>query len=240
MVNRFAVFGGGRMAGAIANAASAAEDVEIVAVVARTRPDWLDGVEYFSTLDAMKDPPGLLIDFTLPEGTQSAALWCQSHQVPLLSGVTGLGDEAMSALQSAAKVVPVLWGANMGLGINVLAELIRRASAMLNADTPVEILDIHHQWKKDAPSGTALMLGEQVNAGRSTGDAGAVGYESIRIGEVVGEHRVSFQLHDEVITLSHAAEDRSVFAKGAVHAAQWLIKQSPGMYSPADWIANQR
>jgi 4-hydroxy-tetrahydrodipicolinate reductase len=203
-------------------------------------PVWLEPpnerLAWFDSLEALDHKPDLLIDFTLPEGTLVAAAWCRSQGVPLLSGVTGLDEGHFDALKAAAEVVPVLWGANLGLGVNVMADLAARAAAVLGGDTPVTILDIHHQWKKDAPSGTALMLGQHVERGGDGSRSTPVRYENIREGEVVGEHRITFQLEDETLTLTHVAQQRSVFAKGAIRAAEWLLEQRPGFYSTEDWI----
>ena len=243
-MSTIAIFGGGRMAQAIVQAARRLNlDLAVTTVVSRHRPEWLDELTmapaWCDSLETLTAIPDVLIDFTLPQGTLVAAQWCEAQRVPLLSGVTGLGDRELDALESAGKVVPVLWSANLGLGINVLADLARRAASMLGSDVPVTILDIHHQWKKDAPSGTALMLGGKIDAGRGQAEGGlSIQYENIREGEVIGEHQITFQLDDEVITLTHAAQNRTVFAKGALTAAGWLLNRSAGLYSAGDWMGD--
>lgn len=219
--------------------AEAAEhpEITVVAVVGPRppEPEPEPDVPWVRELKELPERPDLLIDFTLPEGTHDAAAWCADHSVPLLSGVTGLPRDVYDALRTAGQSVPVFWSPNMSLGVNLLAELVRQAADMLDADTPVTIEDIHHQWKKDAPSGTALMLGEAI-AGRRDGSADAVEYRSERRGEVIGEHTVRFQMKGEAFELAHRAEDRSIFASGALDAGIWLIGQLPGFYTARDWL----
>jgi 4-hydroxy-tetrahydrodipicolinate reductase len=156
--------------------------------------------------------------------------------VPLLSGVTGLGDEVHAELAAAAEAVPVLWSPNLSVGVNLLADLAARASAVMDDGTPVLIRDVHHQWKKDAPSGTALMLGARIGEARGGNDTG-LEYSSIRRGEVIGEHTVTFEMAGEEIELVHRAHDRGIYAIGALQAGAWLVKQGPGCYSAADWMS---
>jgi 4-hydroxy-tetrahydrodipicolinate reductase len=239
---RIAVHGTGRMARAIAAAAATAGDPEIAALVGPEPPEWETTSAWFSDLGGLPGPgallPDLLVDFSLPDGTRAAAQWCGEHAVPLLSGVTGLPPETLEALHDTARRAPVLWSPNLSLGVNLLADLAARAAAVLDPDTPVLIEDVHHQWKKDAPSGTALMLGGII-AGQRGGDAGAIEYRSRREGEVVGEHLVRFRLAGEEFDLAHHAHDRSIYARGALDAGRWLLRQTPGFYSTRDWLAGR-
>jgi 4-hydroxy-tetrahydrodipicolinate reductase len=188
------------------------------------------------SLQLLAAEPDFLIDFTLPEGTRAAAAWCAENGVPLVSGVTGLDERARDGLDAAATRTPVLWSPNLSLGVNLLAELAGRAGVVLDDDVPVAIDDIHHQWKKDAPSGTALMLGQRISAGRGGDDSG-IAYSSIREGEVIGVHTVTFTLDGEEFELVHRAHDRRIYALGAIRAGQWLMQQPPGLYSAADWLS---
>lgn len=230
---RIALFGGGRMAGAIAEQARQSADVELVAVVARKTPDWIGDTPYFQQLDELAPHSQVLVDFTLPDGTSKAANWCAENGVALLSGVTGLQAAQFDALDQAAGHVAVLWSPNLSLGVNLLAQLARQAAAALPKDTRVHIDDIHHQHKKDAPSGTALFLGDAVKMGRPDCEPG---YSSQRTGEVIGEHRIAFSWAGEEISLSHAALDRAVFARGALSAAKWLAGQPAGNYRAEHWL----
>jgi 4-hydroxy-tetrahydrodipicolinate reductase len=236
-MTRVVLHGAGRMSQAISQLARQDPSLEVCSIVSRSQPDWDFGCDYVPSLTQLMTRPDVLIDFSLPEGTISAADWCSEQKVALVSGVTGLDETALSSLQRAASKVPVLWSPNLSVGVNLLAQIAHRVSAVLDVETPVQIEDIHHQWKKDAPSGTALMLGESVAAARQ--DAGPeIEYTDQRIGDVIGTHNITFQMEGELIVLSHEAQDRAVFARGAIAAAHWLGKQSAGLYTAADWISS--
>jgi len=235
---RIAIHGTGRMASAIAGTAATRDDISLSALVGPERPEWKTTIPWCPVLPDLPLKPDLLIDFTLPQGTRSAAGWCALNGVPLLSGVTGLPGDVIDALQSAAAAVPVLWSPNLSLGVNLLADLTGRAAATLDPDTTVLIEDIHHQWKKDAPSGTSLMLGQRISDERN-GDDGDIDYGSVREGEVIGVHTVTFRMAGEEFDLVHRAHDRSIYALGALDAGAWLLKQAPGMYSARDWLSGR-
>ena len=237
---RVAVHGTGRMAKAVAAAVEADTrgDISLVALVGPRQPDWQTDIAWYDCLDELPARPDLLIDFTLPQGTLAAAAWCRTRGVALLSGVTGLSRQVHEALRETAAAVPVLWSPNLSLGVNLLAELAGRAAAILDPDVPVVIEDIHHQWKKDAPSGTALMLGATVAEQREGNDR-ALEYRSVREGEVIGEHTVTFRLAGEELGLVHRARDRSIYALGALDAGKWLIDQPAGLFSARDWLARR-
>jgi 4-hydroxy-tetrahydrodipicolinate reductase len=224
------------MAFAITSVAAGRADIEIISLAGPQEPGWDTDIPYFRSLSELDSKPDFLIDFTLPEGTRAAAEWCRDNQVPLVSGVTGLQEDVVTLLESAAEIVPVLWAPNLSLGVNLLADLAGRAGAVLDRDVPVAVEDIHHQWKKDAPSGTALMLGGRVAAERG-GDDAVISYSSIREGEVIGVHTVHFTMDGEEFELVHRAHDRSIYALGAMNAGEWLIRQAPGLYSARDWLA---
>ena len=230
-----AIHGAGRMAEAIAGAAQLRQDLFIAATVGPEVPAWDSSIPHFSSLQSLPSLPAVLIDFTLPDGTRAAADWCAEQNIALLSGVTGLTDDVRQALEAAAGLVPVLWSPNLSLGVNLLATLARQAAAVLEPETPVTIEDIHHQWKQDAPSGTALMLGDAIQSQRGEG-AGELKYSSIREGEIIGDHTISFKMAGEELVLVHRAYDRKIYAAGALSAAKWLISQPAGLYSAADWL----
>lgn len=234
-MTRVALHGAGRMAGAFVGAAVRDSDLEICAVVSPNLPEWDEAVPHLPTLELLTAPVDVLVDFSLPHGTVVAAEWCRESGVALLSGVTGLHQQALDALESAAQEVPVLWSPNLSLGVNLLAQLCAQAAAILQEQTAITIEDVHHQWKKDAPSGTALMLGEAIERARGQG-TGSLEYKSVREGEAIGQHTVTFSLAGEEMVLSHEARDRSIFAKGAISAAKWLSRQPAGLYTARDWL----
>lgn len=238
------------MAGCILDLRDEFPDIRVVGQVARSgSADWQAGIPRFPTLSAagerLDGGIDLVIDFTLPEGTRAAARWCGAHGVPLLSGVTGIDGETEQALDHASRGVPVLWAANLSPGINLVAGMLADLGRVIGEDASVTIEETHHAGKKDAPSGTALLLARALRPPRAGGgtDPGRIGedfpsveFVSHRQGQVVGDHSVTLVLPGETLTLSHHAEDRHLFARGALDAARWLVKQPPGRYSAADWI----
>ena len=188
-----------------------------------------------------------VIDFTVPKATQSHALLAREYGTILVVGTTGLQDDHIAALTDAGKSVAVVHSGNMSLGVNLLVGLVEQVAHSLGNDYDIEIIEMHHKHKIDAPSGTALMLGEAAARGRQidmetnsiksrvgeTGPrpTGSIGYATLRGGDVIGEHSTIFVGQGERIELSHRATDRALFAKGAIHAAVWAKNQTPGLYS---------
>jgi 4-hydroxy-tetrahydrodipicolinate reductase len=199
-------------------------------------------------LDA--DHGDVLVDFSAPAALQASLDRAVSAGVPILVGTTGLDDLAERRIASAAEQVAVLRAANTSLGIAVLADLVERAAAVLGAGWDIEIQDVHHRMKADAPSGTALALGEAAARGRGTGldsERGrngtglkrsdrAIGFAALRGGTVVGDHDVFFLGPDERLILSHRAESRAIFARGALAAARFLVGRPVGLYTMRDVI----
>ncbi|MGH8124871.1 MAG: 4-hydroxy-tetrahydrodipicolinate reductase [Rhodanobacteraceae bacterium] len=193
----------------------------------------------------------VVIDFSTPAGFDAASAHCESHGVALVSGTTGLGTAQREALGDAARVVPVLHAANFSLGIAVLTKLLREAAASL-PEWDLEIIEAHHARKLDAPSGTALALGRAVAEARGqeldkvavlsreghigARATGAIGFASIRAGDIAGEHTAMLATSGERLELSHRATDRAIFARGALHAAAWIAGQPPGAYSLDDLL----
>lgn len=189
----------------------------------------------------------VLLDFSSPGalvGNLGAAV---ASGKPILVGTTGLEEHHHQALDDTARHVAVLQTGNTSLGVTLLARLVREAAARLGDDWDIEIVEMHHRMKVDAPSGTAIMLGEAAAVGRDKDLAriaergrdgvtgarakGAIGFASLRGGTVAGDHSVLFAGENERITLSHVAESRSIFARGAIRAASWLTRQPPGRYT---------
>jgi 4-hydroxy-tetrahydrodipicolinate reductase len=245
------VHGGGRMAREVVKSIAAGGD-RLAAVVSRSRPDWLGDEPWFAALDELTDLPDLVIDFTLPGGTMQVADWCRARLVPLVSGTTGLTDSDRAGLEQAGELVPVLWAPNLSKGLNMLLKDVREAAATLGPETAVEILDVHHRHKQDAPSGTALSLAQAIASvwGRDLSECllveaeagefpgpGKIYCHSRREGEVVGEHRVRFLMANESLEFIHAASDRNIYAAGSLEAGHWLLRQPAGLHGSADWLA---
>ncbi|KAB1077519.1 4-hydroxy-tetrahydrodipicolinate reductase [Methylobacterium soli] len=191
-----------------------------------------------------------VLDFTTPAATTFFAELAAQARIVHVVGTTGLSEADLGKLAAAAHHARIVRSGNMSLGVNVLADLVRKVAAALDPSFDIEIVEMHHRMKVDAPSGTALLLGEAAAEGRgvslpevrvSTRDGhtgarrpGDIGFATLRGGTVVGDHSVTFAGAGERITLSHHAEDRGIFARGAVRAAQWAFPQAPGFYDMTD------
>ena len=192
----------------------------------------------------------VLIDFTVPAATVAHARVCADKGVSMVIGTTGLDPDQSKAIHEAAKKVPILWAANMSLGVNILLALVEKTASMLDPAYDIEIVEMHHRHKIDAPSGTALALGKAAAAGRKvelekvwrksrdghTGarPAGEIGFATLRGGEEVGVHTVMFAAAGERLELSHRSFSRETYASGAVRAALWLKGKKPGLYGMKD------
>jgi 4-hydroxy-tetrahydrodipicolinate reductase len=235
---------------------------QVVAAIVEARPD--------TTLAGRFDRPGavgqgglvspeealtaaeVVVDFTTSAASAALALQCAERGGPaLVIGATGFSATEERVVRAAARRIPIVKSGNFSLGVNMLMGLVRQAAAALPAPQyDIEIFEAHHKRKADAPSGTALMLGEAAAAGRGvdlfkvqvkardgvTGPRadGQIGFSVMRGGGLVGEHSVSFAAEDEILTLSHSARDRGLFARGAVAAAVWVHRKPPGLYNMQD------
>jgi 4-hydroxy-tetrahydrodipicolinate reductase len=230
-VLRIALFGAsGRMGRAIAEAAAGREDVLIV-----------------------PDDPELFVDFSAPDALKGNLEQAIDAGRPIVVGTTGLSPEHHRLIDEAGRGIAVLQAANTSLGVNLLAALVRQTAARLGEDWDIEIVEMHHRHKADAPSGTALLLGAAAAEGRDvelaavsdrgrdgiTGPRapGHIGFAALRGGSVAGEHQVIFAAEGERIELGHRAESRAIFARGAIAAALWLEGRPAGRYTMADVLA---
>ena len=252
----------GRMGQMLVRAIGASQRLRLIGATEREGHDWIgrdlgealggkalgvlvsdDPLETFA-------PAQAVIDFTTPEATLAHATIAAQARLCHVIGTTGFTDEQIAKLEPAARHATIVRAGNMSLGVNLLVGLTRRVAAALGEDFDVEIVEAHHHHKVDAPSGTALMLGEAAAEGlgvtlaeaRDSGrdgitgarKPGAIGFSAIRGGDIVGEHDVIFAGQGERIVLRHMATDRMLFARGAVRAAEWGIGRQPGAYSMAD------
>jgi len=192
----------------------------------------------------------VLVDFSVPGALAANLGAARAAGKPIVVGTTGLGDAHSIMLAEAATAVPVLQSGNFSAGVTLMAHLVREAAARLGPEWDIEVLEMHHRMKVDAPSGTAKLLGEAAAAGRgiALGDnmesgrdgmtgprtEGAIGFATLRGGTVAGEHSVIFAGPEERLTITHSAENRMIFARGAVRAAAWLAGQSAGRYTMND------
>ena len=189
----------------------------------------------------------VLVDFSSPAALEATLDACIATATPIVIGTTGLEERHHYLIDDAAQDIAILQTGNTSLGVTLLAHLVREAAARLDADWDIEVVEMHHRMKVDAPSGTALLLGQAAAEGRGISLAtcsergrdgvtgarghGKIGFASVRGGTVAGDHDVIFAGNEEMITLSHRAENRMIFARGAVRAALWLIHQKAGRYT---------
>jgi 4-hydroxy-tetrahydrodipicolinate reductase len=202
-----------------------------------------------------QDHGDVLVDFSAPDALRGSLDRATAANVPILVGTTGLQSEHHAMIDEAAKSVAVIQAANTSLGVNVLRQLVEEAASRLGPDWDIEILEMHHRHKVDAPSGTALLLGQAAAKGRGTTvqelsrfdrisehpharEAGTIGYASLRGGSVAGEHVVILATEGERIELAHRADSRRIFARGALAAARFLFGKPPGLYTMQDVIAS--
>ena len=183
--------------------------------------------------DRLPETPafGLMVDFSLPEAFDDALALAVARGAAFVSGTTGLSSSQRDALDAAARRIPVLWSANFSLGVAVLSDLVERAARALPG-WDLDIVESHHVHKKDAPSGTALVLGAAAEQGGASPR-----YAAIRAGDIVGEHWVQFASVGERVELAHRATSRDIFARGALAVGAWLAVQAPGRYAMRDWVA---
>jgi 4-hydroxy-tetrahydrodipicolinate reductase len=220
---RVAIAGKGRMGQAIAAGLEQCDDMELAGL-------WGKG----DNLDELVAKADVIIDFSLPDGTAQVLDAVVRHRKPLVCGVSGLDDVLLANLDKAATRVPVLYDRNMSLGIAVLERTVREAAASLGMDFSVEIAEVHHVHKKDAPSGTALKLGEAIAEARGEQGTGSVELSSERRGEVPGDHDVVMSSPTERLTFAHSVTTRQVFADGAIRAARWVVGQDKGRFTMSD------
>ncbi len=218
-----AVAGAGRMGQSIAASIDAHSDLTLAGV-------WQRGQD----LAALMETADVVIDFSLPEGTEQVLQAVVASAKPLVCGVSGLHETQMAALSDAAQTVPIVFDRNMSLGVAVLERSVRAAAASLGAAFEVEIAEVHHVHKKDAPSGTALKLGEAIVESRGDGSIDAVKFDVQRRGEVPGDHEVTMRSETESLSFRHSVTTRQVFVDGALRAALWVARQAPGQYSMQD------
>jgi len=255
---------GGRMGGAVVRAAQQSSDVRIAAAVdkpgsARLGRDAGEvsgaghlGIAVTDKLDPALKFNTVIIDFTSPDASLGFLRTAAKKRTPIVIATTGFNPKQHAEIKRLARRTPTLLSANTSLGVNVLASLLGKAAKLLGDDYDVEIVEAHHRFKKDAPSGTALALGravadalhrdlDKVAVNGRKGIVGARGKKeiallSVRAGDIVGEHTVIFGSIGERLEFIHRAHSRDTFAHGAIRAAQWLSKRKPGLYSMQDML----
>lgn len=246
---------GGRMGEQVSDEAADRSDVERVAGLETSDSELVgerlgDSGRIHADAESAMEEADVAVDFSVPDALADAARAARAHGVALVSGTTGLDEEHERAVRDAADEVPVLRAANFSVGVNILKRLVADASRATDGAFDVEIFEAHHRNKTDAPSGTALTLGDAAAEARGLdlddaaewsrcGDVGPrsddeIGFQVLRGGGITGDHTVALCGESERIELTHRAGDRGIFAKGALRAAAWLEGRSPGLYSMED------
>ena len=232
----------GKMGGFVANAAIEDGSFRIVAGVDKVNCG--QPFPIFSRFGDINVEADVLIDFSNPVLLDSMLEYAIDKKLPVVIATTGYSDTQIEKIKAASKIIPVFFSFNMSLGVNLICSLAKKAAAVLGGGFDIEIVEKHHNQKIDAPSGTAIMLANAVNSQfddkmnyeydrhskRTKRTKNEIGIHSIRGGTIVGEHDVIFAGHDEVITISHSAQSKEVFAVGSVSAAKFLIGKNAGLY----------
>ena len=208
------------------------------------------GVETVAELDSVLDDFDVLIDFTTPEATLQHLALCQQNRKAMVIGTTGFSESQHQRIANSGETIPIVFAPNMSIGVNLCFNLLEQAARVLGDDVDIEIIEAHHRHKKDAPSGTALKMGEIVAQtldrnlqqvalyGREgmgeERDRKTIGFSTVRAGDIVGDHTVIFAGLGERVEITHKASSRMTFAIGAVRAANWIADKDPGLYSMRD------
>lgn len=234
----------GRMGRTIAGCIAKRDDCEVCGGIDSFIPDDLP-YEVVKTPSELKIKPDVIIDFSNPASLDMLVEYGKATKTPVVFGTTGYSEEQTEKIKKTAEEIPVFFTFNMSLGINLLAQLAKKAASVLGEQFDIEIVEKHHNQKIDAPSGTAIMLANAINetsgnkyhymydrhSQRAKRDKYEIGMHSVRGGTIVGEHDIIFAGNDEVITLSHSAASKTVFAEGSVNAAVFMSsKTEPGLY----------
>ncbi len=233
----------GQMGKAITEVAAKDENVVIICGFDKFT-DCDRGYPIYADPDEYDGPCDAIIDFSNPAALSKVLSYAKKRKLPAVIATTGLSDEQIKDIEKASEEIPIFRSANMSLGVNLLVELVKKATEVLYNNFDIEIIEKHHNLKVDAPSGTALMLADAVNEAadsaynyiydrhsvRKKRDKKELGIHSVRGGTIVGEHDVIFAGNDETITLNHTATSKKVFAEGAIKAVQHIVGCKPGIY----------
>lgn len=238
----------GKMGASIAAAAAQRDDVKIAAGVDLVKPQNADFV-YARSFEELSCDADVIVDFSNPAVLDSMLGYAVKNKMPVVICTTGYNEEQKQKIREASKQTAIFWSGNMSLGINLIIELAKKAAAVFGDGFDIEIVEQHHNQKLDAPSGTALMIADAISsvktdaeyvydrhAYRKKREKKEIGIHSIRGGNIVGEHEVIFAGQDEVLTISHSARSKTVFAVGALNAAVFLKNKAPGMYDMSDLL----
>lgn len=239
----------GKMGQAVRKAAKNDPECEVVAGVDINSFENAE-IPVYKNINEVKETADVVIDFSNPSALNGLIDYCKSTKTPAVICTTGLSSEQIEKIKEASEVLPIFYSRNMSLGVNLLAELSKITAKILGGDFDIEIIEKHHNQKIDAPSGTALMLAEEISSEipsdvdyvfdrtktRKPRSKNEIGIHSVRGGSIVGDHEVVFAGNKEIVSLAHHAESREIFANGAIKAAKFLMSGEIGFYTMKDMI----
>ena len=243
----------GKMGQAVEKSATACENCKVIAGVDLygTPTDKYPVFKNFQEIDAdITNKADVLIDFSNPSALDDILKYAEKEKIPAVICTTGFTCDQVEKIKNTSKMIPIFYSRNMSLGINLILELVKKATKVLGNDFDIEIIEKHHNQKIDAPSGTALMIAEEISSAmpktpdyvydrsktREKRTKNEIGIHSVRGGTIPGDHDIIFAGEKEIVTLSHHAESREIFANGAIKAAKYLVNQKPGFYTMKDMI----
>lgn len=240
----------GRMGKVVHQCLSETDDFTFIAGIDITGGEY-GGVPVYKSASDLPEKPDVIIDYSNPASLEGLLDYTQTTGTPLVIATTGFSEEQKSLIKKASENIPIFFTFNMSLGINLLSALAKKAAAVLSMDFDIEIIERHHNQKLDAPSGTALLLADSINqvldekyryefdrhSKRGKRSKQEIGIHAVRGGTIVGQHEVMFAGRDEIISLSHTANSREIFAVGSVNAARFLVRQPHGLYNMDDLIS---
>ncbi len=252
MVNIILVGACGKMGRVISSLVNDREDCKIVAGVDKITEKY-DDFPIYDDIENVTESADVIVDFSHPSALEGILKYACEKKTAAVIATTGMDEAHVKMINEAAKTTAVFFTYNMSLGVNLLAELAQKAVAVLGSGFDIEIVEAHHNQKIDAPSGTALMLADAIvdasdedyyyeydrHSKRQKRNPKEIGIHAIRGGNIVGEHSIIFAGHDEIVTLSHSARSKEVFAVGAVNAAVFLKDKSAGLYNMSDLVAEK-
>lgn len=236
----------GKMGKVVCECASAFENTDVVAGVDPYGEN--DNFPIYRSFNEVNAEADVIIDFSHPAMLSSMLKFATENKIPAVVATTGLDENGLNLIKEASKEIPVFFTANMSLGVNLISELAKKATAVLSPDFDIEIVEMHHNQKIDAPSGTALLLADEISSvlenepvyefdrhsKRMKRSKNEIGISSVRGGTIVGEHEIIFAGTDEVIKISHSAYSKKLFANGAINAAKFIVNAESGLYSMKD------
>ena len=252
MTNILLVGACGKMGKVIADCVAKRDDCKIVAGIDPLAQNYSD-FPIYSDFNELKEKIDVIIDFSHPSALENLLSFSTENNVPVVIATTGMDEEHIKKINEASELVPIFFTYNMSLGVNLLAELAKKATAVLANDFDIEIIEAHHNQKLDAPSGTAIMLADAINetldneysyeydrhSKRAKRPKKEIGMHAVRGGTIVGEHEIIFAGRDEIVKLSHSARSKEIFAVGSVNAALFLKNQNKGIYNMSDLLSDK-